>query len=301
VVPGGLLGEASDAIVEAFLRGLRGALARREADVVVFRELRVGSALHRAVDTSGSILVRDAVARRTVHRELALPESGDAFLASLSKSTRDGVRRYRNKIERELGDRLVIRHFREVEQIDELMESLASVTATSWQRELETSFRDDDAHRQRIRVGLERGWFRACVVSVDGRPAAFWLAQGCGGRFVLGIPGFDPAFGEYRIGQYALVALIESLCEDSEASVLDFGYGDAEYKRRFGTSKWEDQTLMLFARRPRPLLVNALRTVLIGSTEVSRSLLTDLGFVGRLRAEWRRRLAAPKPRGDSGS
>jgi hypothetical protein len=34
---------------------------------------------------------------------------------------------------------------------------------------------------------------------------------------------------------------------------------------------------------------------------VSRSLLTDLGFVGRLRAEWRRRLAAPKPRGDSGS
>ncbi len=292
IVYGGLLGDGDRETVDALLAELHGSLASREGDVVVFRELPVGSPLAEAVQEAAPALRQDRFATRSVHREIRLPTSLDDFLASLSKSTRDSVRRYRNKVDRELGDRLDVRVYDDLTHHDELVETLDAVAARSWQQGLGASFRDDAANRERTRLALSRGWLRACVVFVDGQPVAFWHGLTLNGRLISGIPGFDPAFSEYRIGTYALLRFVDSLCRDPAISVLDFGFGDAEYKRRFANAEWEEQPAMIFAPRTRPLVVNATRTTLVGSSRAARSALRRVGLAGKLRSAWRSRLAA---------
>lgn len=291
VVYGGLLGDPPDEVAAELLRSLHLSLASGEADVAVFRELRVGSPLHRLVSEATGVL-RSRASRRSTHRELALPDSAEAFLASLSKSTRDGVKRYRRKLERELGERLDVRFYRAPDEVDDVVAALDAVAARSWQRGIGTGFRDDEGHRDRTVLALRRGWFRACVVSVDGEPIAFWHGIGLGGRLISGIPGFDPEYSELRVGTYALVQLVESLTSDPDFAVLDFGFGDAEYKRRFGTASWEEESLALFARRPKPLTIGLLRAGIRTTNDAARSALGKAGLSGRMRSAWRRRLGS---------
>lgn len=289
IVYGGLLGDPGDDVVAGLLGSLHTSLSSGEADVVVFRELRVGSPLHRQVRDASGVL-RSRASRRSIHRELAVPDSAEAFLASLSKSTRDGVKRYRRKLERELGDRLDVRVYSSPDELEEVVAALDKVAARSWQRGLGSGFRDDAAQRERTLLALRRGWFRACVVSVDGEPIAFWHGMGLGGRLISGIPGFDPEYSELRVGTYALVRLVESLATDPDFTVFDFGFGDAEYKRRFGTASWEEESLALFARRPKPLSIGLLRAGIRSTNDAARSVLGKAGLTGRLRNAWRRRL-----------
>lgn len=293
VVYGGLLGNPPGEVVSELLASLRASLASGEADVVVFRELRVGSPLHRLVSETSGVL-RSRASRRSVHRELALPDSPEAFVRSLSKSTRDGVKRYRRKLERELGERLDVRVYSSPDELEDVIAALDAVAARSWQRGLGSGFRDDEGHRDRTVLALRRGWFRACVVSVDGEPIAFWQGMGTGGRLISGIPGFDPEYSELRVGTYALVRLVESLATDADFAVLDFGFGDAEYKRRFGTASWEEESLALFARRPKPLSIGLLRAGIRSTNDAARSVLGKARLTGRLRNAWRRRLGPPR-------
>jgi CelD/BcsL family acetyltransferase involved in cellulose biosynthesis len=292
VVYGGLLGAASTEAIAGMLASLRTSLSTGKADVVLFRELRVGSPLHREVGQVAGVL-HSRASRRSIHRELTLPDSPEAFLASLSKSTRDGVKRYRRKLERELGEQLEVRQYASPDQLDELVAMLSAVAARSWQHGIGSGFRDDEANRERLALALGRNWLRACVVLAAGEPIAFWHGIGCGGRLISGIPGFDPRYSELRVGTYALVRLIESLTTDPDFSVLDFGLGDAEYKRRFATASWEEESLALFARRPKPYALGLVRAGVRATNDGLRFALRRAGLTGRVRNAWRRSAGEP--------
>ena len=138
---------------------------------------------------------------------------------------------------------------------------------------------------------MNRGWFRVYVLYVGGAPVAFWQGSVYARTFFTGTPGYDPAFADYGIGRYLLVRVIEQLCEDDEVDLIDYGFGDADYKRRFGNESWEEADVVLFARRFRPLRINVTRTVLASALRVAKSVLTRVGVAKRLKRRWRSRLA----------
>jgi CelD/BcsL family acetyltransferase involved in cellulose biosynthesis len=298
LVHGGVAGvgseEGSEAIVDEVVR----ALEQGEADAAVLPGLKVGSVFHRAALGRASA-VRRLRSERSVHRVLRLPAVVDDVLASLAPKTRNTFGRYARRLERAYGEALAFRTFCEPAELDELFETLEVVASKTYQRRLGVAISAEaDEHRRLVRLGLERGWFRAYVLSIERAPVAFWTGFAYNGCFTIGTPGFDPAFAEYRVGTYAQLRMIESLCLDPAVSVLDYGFGDSEYKRRLSNESWEEETVTLFARRARPLAVS------MGARSVDlvdsclRRVLTRLGLVDRVKRLWRARLASsPRPRG----
>jgi CelD/BcsL family acetyltransferase involved in cellulose biosynthesis len=290
LVHGGLVGVTAEN-APLLVRELQQSLARREADVLFLPAQRPDSPLYRAVRAALPGYRRQPFERRGVHRALELPDNFDAFLRSRSKSTREGVKRYRKKVERDLGERLDLRVYREPGDIERIFADTEPVAALTYQRGLGVALTDTPQQRALIEVGLRRGWFRTYVLYLDGTAIAFWPGSAYGGTFHIGTPGYDPQFADYRIGNYLLMRMFEDLIANPDVQAVDYGLGDAEYKRRFGSESWDEVDLHVFAPSARALAINAVRAAILGATTAARGALGRAGVLERLKRGWRRRLA----------
>jgi hypothetical protein len=293
IVYNGFLGRMDDEVADVVVDELVRLLGRGGPEAVIFRRLNVHHPVYRAATTRPRLLVRERYTRVGTCWERSLPSSFDAFLASLSKSTRTSVKRYANKLERDYSGRLETRKLTTPADLDVYFRDADTVASKSYQRGLGVGVRDDPAQRRRAQVAAEHGWFRAYVLYVGGQPVAFCGGEAYAGRFYYSIPGYDPSFREHRVGQYVLMKMIEDLCEDESVHVLDFGPGDAEYKRRFGDRTWHEADVHLFAARPRPIAVNLSRTAILRTNDALASAARSLRVFGRIKQGWRRRAASP--------
>ena len=292
IVYRGFLGEVDDDVSTTVVREVARLLERGEFEIAIFRRLGVDHPLYRAATTGPRFLMRPHYTRTTTCWERTLPSSLDAFMQSLSKSTRSGVKRYANKLERDFDGRLDVRRFSQPSDLDEYFRDAEAVASKSYQRGIGVGVQDDPAHRLRAGLTSERGWFRAYVLYLDGAPVAFCGGESYKGRFYYGIPGYDPAFRDYRVGSYILVRMIGDLCADDTVAVLDLGPGDAEYKRRFGDTSWQEADVHLFAPRARPIVINVLRTGILTTNDAVAAVARSLGIVGSVKQRWRRRRTA---------
>ncbi|MGH3131631.1 MAG: GNAT family N-acetyltransferase, partial [Gaiellaceae bacterium] len=287
VVNEGLLGDASEESAHILLAELRASLAAGEADVVRLRNLRLGSPLHRVARSAPPALCRQHVSSPAVHWELDLPGSPDEFLRSLSSSTREGVRRYGRKLEKEYGERLSLRIFREPAEIDELFEQVEVVSAKTYQGGLGVAFAGDALQRSLTALAMERGWFRAWVLSLDGEPVAFWHGEAYRGVFRIGVPGYDPAHARLRVGNYVLMRLVADLCAEEGVDRVDYGFGDAEYKRRFGTRSWQEEDVLVYAPTAKAIGINVLRTIILTLVGLAGRILRQSELFARIKRGWR--------------
>jgi CelD/BcsL family acetyltransferase involved in cellulose biosynthesis len=290
VLQGGILGAVDGPVFRLLLGAVRDSLAAGEGDVAIFRYLPLGSELHRIASTAPPFLCRQHIADAEVHWELELPGSVDEILAGLSPSARQSVKRYSRKLEKEYGDRISTRVFTEPDELDEFFRDVEPVSAKTYQRALGVSFGDTPAYRERTRVNMEHGWFRGYVLYLDGRPVAFHHGELYGGRFRHGRPGYDPELAHLRIGTFLLLRLFDDLCRHPDARVVDYGVGDADYKRRFGTRSRREGNVVVYAPTARAVTVNVVRSSLVAGVGLAKRGLKRSTLYGRVKRGWRRRL-----------
>jgi CelD/BcsL family acetyltransferase involved in cellulose biosynthesis len=119
------------------------------------------------------------------------------------------------------------------------------------------------------------------------------------------IPGYDPDFAVHRVGNFILMHMIEQLCEDPAVEILDFGFGDVEYKERLAERNWSAGDVYVFAPTAKGVRVNLVRSTIVTVNAAAMRLARSLGIAGRVKQTWRRRFARrqtegaspPKPQG----
>jgi hypothetical protein len=99
--------------------------------------------------------------------------------------------------------------------------------------------------------------------------------------------GFDPAYAEDRPGTYLLMRALDDLAGEGVTHSIDFGFGDADYKRHFGDGFAEEQDIGIFEPRPRLLVINALQCALGGATAGARAVAAGTGALGSMRRQRR--------------
>jgi CelD/BcsL family acetyltransferase involved in cellulose biosynthesis len=296
VVYRGVLGEPTEAEAQILLAELRRSLADGEADVLRLRNLEIGSTFHRLGMSEPPAVLRERASLATAHWEQELPGSFDEFLRSLSKSTRESAKRYPKRLVKQFGDRLSVEIYRDVADIERIFADTSAVAEKTYQQGLGVAFAQTELQRRMTGLLMERGWFRAYVLYLDGDPIAFWQGHAYNGMFSTGVPGYDPAYADLRVGTFVLLRLIEDLCEDPEIDTLDYGFGDAEYKRRFGTRSWQEHDVHVYAPTAKGIGTNAVRSSLLGLVGLARRGLERNDALGRIKRGWRDKLSQPSGR-----
>jgi hypothetical protein len=283
---GGFLGPApaEDAVV--VVEQLRDALARREADVVYVPHVRLDSPVHAAA-AKGSIFTRQRTSQPEVHWRLDLPGSFEDFLASRSGRSRGRIRRYGKRLRDTYGDDFAVKVFTTPDEIDLVFRDAEAVSTKTYQHGLGVGFKDDPLQRSLVGLSLERGGSAAMSCTSKALPGPSGSGTSTTGRFRQ--PRAMPP-GDYH-PTFLLVRMIEDMCDDDTVDVVDYGFGDAEYKHTFGSESWLEHDVLIFASSLRAVRVNVVRTAVLGADGLARRILGRRNLVSRLKRRWRDRLA----------
>jgi CelD/BcsL family acetyltransferase involved in cellulose biosynthesis len=267
-----------------------GSLRAERAHVARFRMLERGSSLHEAASTA-PFLRRQHLSRPTVHWRTNVDRTADEFFAQLSKERRRAVRRYSRRLEERHGGELEIRAFHAPGDLERVLEDSGRVHRASYQHGLGVGFSEGELHRRLLELSLERGRFRGYVLYLAGEPVAFWHGESYGGVFATSATGFDARRAEDRPGTYLLMRLVRDLCADPSVQILDFGFGDADYKRSFGDVCREEEDVLVFAPGVRAVTANLARTAFEATSRAAHAALARGDALARVRRRWRGRLA----------
>jgi hypothetical protein len=293
--PGLLFRGDSIGAVRPLMSALMDSLARGEADAVSFYGLDAESALCRAARSMPSPLCREGFVVRERHWTLVLPDSFDTFLASLSRHARGEIRGLQNRLARRYGRRMSMRIFDSTDEVDRLAADLRRIDSVTYQQALQIGASSADEERQLMLLGLSRGWFRLYMLYIDEEPVAYWSGFLYRGTFSGSKTGYDPAYKNDRVGTYVLMRLIEDLCGDDAAQTIDYGCGDAEYKKRFSNSCVEELHPLMFAPTLRGVRTNMARTTITAADRCGQWALERSGALAPVRKRWRQRaLVVPR-------
>jgi CelD/BcsL family acetyltransferase involved in cellulose biosynthesis len=296
IIHRGLLGEIDEETSALLLDEIGKLLRSGEADMVFFHYLNTASPFVRVARARISGLRRSHCDRVDIHRTMTLPGSMDAFYQSCSKKHRANLRRYVRKIEEQYGPRAVITRYRGEADVDSFVAAASQVSAKTYQHGLGCGLENDERTRDLIRNTAQKGWWRGHVMFLDGQPCAFQLGAIYRGSYFLEQIGFDPKWKDLNVGTVLFLAALEDLCQDNGgAKTIDFGFGEADYKKYYGDKCWTDASFYLFAPRLRPLLANLVFSGTSGLSLGLAHVLEKTGAIGWIKRRWRHRLSKKEP------
>jgi hypothetical protein len=296
LIHGGVLGEDSEENALQIVASIQSTLRSGEADIAWFYGLDPNSALYRTARASGSLLTRDFFPTKLRRWRGHLPSSYEELTRQLSPNTRHNLKRYSKKLEQAFPGQIEVRSFRSFSDLETVLADTEEIASKTYHRGLGVGFINNGETRDLAALAAKQGWLRAHILYIAGRPAAFWNGFLYRRTFYTWTTGFAPEIADYRPGTFLLQKMFQQLCAEKAADEVDFGFGDAQYKRDWCDHEEVQAAFLLFAPRMKSIALNCFRSPLIGASSLARNLLQRTGALQSLKKRWRERLAKRKER-----
>ena len=218
------------------------------------------------------------------------PKTGEAVDTHSSKT----LRTFRRK------DKKLLEHFNQqvnIETVDGVsgkdlfLERACSIAARTYQSAIGVGFADNPRWRTMLDTLAVNGYLRGYVLIAAGEPIAYVFGSVFRSVFTLIATAFIPKHRDIGPGAYLLRHVLRVLA-DQGVSTVDFGFGDAAYKRLHGTECRSDVNLVFYGSGPK---VRLAQYMIAGRGLLLRLigyLLRRTGTFDRIKKAWRLRLGA---------
>jgi hypothetical protein len=288
---GGLRGNPSDANCREIILSIMNSLESSEADMAWLNNPSTDSFLYKRALSLPSWLSRDYSPVPRPHHLMRLPGSIEEVYLGLSSKHRKHLRSEAKKIESKFDGRLKIRCFREDSELEIAISLIEEIARKTYQRGLGVGLDiSPRAHHLLHLLQARKGWLRVYVLFDADTPVVFWIGAVYGGWFYSEGTGYDPDYGDFSPGTFLLVKMINDFCEEGLQGI-DFGLGDAMYKRRFGNQSFEAAAVHLFAPGVKGFLLKAMHTITSAVANTLKNMLARTKMLPKVKRFWRDRLA----------
>jgi len=294
IVYGGIVGDTSYQCCKIIISRLMQSLSQHEADVVLFNHLKLDSDIYHFAKVKPNFFCRDTFHISNTHWSLALPPSYNEFLHTLSKNTRKNIRNYSNRLKRDFGQNLIIKHISSVEEIDTILSDNEEIAKKTYKRGMGVGFHINNEIRKWYEIGLKRSILNVYILYVNGQPVAFRKAFCFTDVFISYGTDYDPFYSNYRIGNFLLNYVIEDLYKKGTIKTIDFGFGDADYKRIYCNENWIESPVYIFAPTVKGIVINLMRGCTMHVSSIAQNILKKLNLYSKVKKRWRDQLRKNK-------
>ena len=292
IIYGGLMGVWDEPGAAVFIRHLRRMTRQKHIDAVYCEAMRDDQPVYTAANRIVPFYLRDSVLKNNLHWWSDLPASYDAFLKKINSKHRAQLRSKERKLAEYGGGTVQTKIFNTPEEAPLFSAIAEKIARTTYLRGLGEGFSNSDEMRNRLDLAARKGWMRGYVLYAHEQPCAFWLGTLYNDVFYLEYTGFDSTFKDFAAGQILFIKMIEHLCITGGIRGIDFGFGDAVYKQRYGDRNWEESDLYLFAAAPGMLLANTMRKSAALLRRTAEKALQRFDLLKMIKKQWR--IAAEK-------
>jgi CelD/BcsL family acetyltransferase involved in cellulose biosynthesis len=161
-----------------------------------------------------------------------LPQTSLAdYLANLGSKRRNDLERRLRKVYKKLGDQACLRIFDAPEHIDDYCKLMNEVYARSWHATAQPIDWELLPRRTLLRSFAGEDHFIGHMLMLGPRPIAYVHGYRLGGHYLLDDTGYDEEFAALGVGSALVFDAIQNLLGHHPAELIDFGYGDNQYKR----------------------------------------------------------------------
>ncbi|MFM7142986.1 MAG: GNAT family N-acetyltransferase [Alphaproteobacteria bacterium] len=182
---------------------------------------------------------------------LELPGSFREWLGKFGAKKRYNLQRQHRLLAEHAHGDLVLRRIEEPRDVAGFAGDTATVVEKSWQGELATSGVTRAARDPRVLDDLaRRGLLRSYLLVAQGSPCAFVVGYQYGDVYHYAEIGYDRALARFSPGTVLLTLLLEDLWQHRTPRLVNFGIGEAGYKREFGNRESRDASVFLLRDTP---------------------------------------------------
>jgi CelD/BcsL family acetyltransferase involved in cellulose biosynthesis len=163
---------------------------------------------------------------------IAIPDSKEKLLASLSRKFGKKLRKSITKLEREHG-RVELKNYLELGSLEQAIQILIDLHQKRWTsrgnsgRFLKKESRDITL--QTARYFAEKDWLRLYFLTINDKPVAVELNLEYKGKMYCHLKGFDTNYYKYRVGSLLTLKVLEK-CVEKGITEYDLMQGDEAYK-----------------------------------------------------------------------
>jgi hypothetical protein len=290
IVYGGIMGKPDESLCHTLISELKSQLKAQQADVIFLHYLKTDTIFYRVLRSMPCYSCRQVKIDK--HWRMAVPDAIDKFYSTRSRGHRHNLRRAISRFEQEYDGDIRYVNYTSEKEVTDFLKTAAHISEKTYQHALKEGLVNDERTRARIKADAAKGWFRGHIAFAGNKPCAFQLGLHYENIYYMINMGYDPAFKSYNPGLVLFLKVLEGLCEDPSIELVDFYFGDAEYKNRYGTEYWQEANIYMFAPKMYPMFINALQVTTLGMNACLKYIVNKMDLTDRIKRQWRNLLSA---------
>lgn len=287
VVYGGVLGQPDSELCPLLVGELMKQLRGREFDIIQLNYLKTDTVFYRAARKIPGFLSRCYLPKIDEHWRMSVPDNIDQFYSARSKKHRGNLRRTIRKYEQDYQGKSLFSTYTSESDVGEFIRVAADISSKTYQHTLDVGIVNDECTRCLMTAAASKGWFRGHILHAGNKPCAFQLGLCYKKVYYLMSIGYDPFFNSYQPGTVLFLKVLDSLCEDPSIDAMDFYFGDAWYKKHYGTEHWPEASVYIFAPKLHLIFINMLRSSTMCVNAGLGYVVSKIGVVDWIKRKWR--------------
>lgn len=293
IIYGGILGELRAEILAVFFEKIKQLFSEKVASMVFvnfiddkckFFELVEGWKTKRQLMIFGD---------KNLHWKMLCPESMDNYYKTISYKFRKNLNRARRKLSNTQSPKVNFRNYTQKEEVGIFLELAEAIAQKSYQRGIGVGFAKSQREEALTRIAANKSWMSSYVLFLNDSPIAFERIYNYRGALYCQDAAYDPKFRNVEAGTNLFLHIIEQACQKKEIKEIDFGFGDAEYKRRFGSAHWCERQIYIFDKSLRNYFIYFLFNITRNLNSKLKAYSQKMGIMQAIKREWRK-LLTPK-------
>lgn len=283
---GGCVGVDDDAVARTAADAIRSLIASKRFECVFTNKLDCDSAFM-------SLLAADD---RSVQREIRphwvtelTPHSYEQTLSGHSSKHRSNLRRLDRKLCAHFDGEVELRIVTSEADVDSYVESMRSIFEQTYKAGIAQDQMMGLDWAKALKSRAAAGELRSYLLVGGGKPIAYQTGSLHRGVYSAEGTAYLPEFSSLRPGTVLMMRVMQDLC-DQGAHVIDWGFGDAEYKRLYGTRSWNEAALHVYGDSVRSRVARLMDRMSVAASVRGKKAVGS-GLTSRIKRWWRDRAA----------
>jgi hypothetical protein len=293
IIYGGILGELRAEILAVFFEKINQLFSEKVASMVFVNFVDDRGIFFELVErwkTKSQLMI---FGDKNLHWKMQCPESMDNYYKAISYKFRKNLNRARRKLNNSQSQKVNFRNYTQKEEVDIFLELAEAIAQKSYQRGIGVGFVKSQREESLTRIAANKGWMSSYVLFVNDSPIAFERIYNYKGTLYCQDAAYDPKFRSLEAGTNLFLHIVEQACQKKEIKEIDFGFGDAEYKRRFGSTHWCERQLYMFDKSLKNYFIYFLFNITRNLNSKLKAYSQKMGIMQTIKREWRK-ILTPK-------